>query len=204
MATPRSHERILDSVDIVPHPGDGVWIEAIMPDDGGTWYGHYHHERPANRCGRGNRAIPRIGAARSVDRGRTWEDLGFVLEASPSTDACQSSNRFVVGGVGDVTRAARLRVAGSLLVFSQYVRDRAAQGVAVARIVWADRDEPVGKIAVWQDGAWLPATGPRRTPLGVGVGTPLVAARGPGTTATATPRRSGDRQSTGTPTSSST
>ncbi len=27
----------------------------------------------------------------------------------------------------------------------------------MARLVWADRDEPVGKVTVWRDGVWLPA-----------------------------------------------
>src|SRR5262245_17797830 len=30
------------------HPGHGVWMEAIIPDASGTWYGYYHHERPAD------------------------------------------------------------------------------------------------------------------------------------------------------------
>src|ERR1043165_7894370 len=29
------------------HPGHGVWMEAIIPDDSGVWYGYYHHARPA-------------------------------------------------------------------------------------------------------------------------------------------------------------
>ncbi|MGE3493036.1 MAG: hypothetical protein AB7N29_23765, partial [Vicinamibacterales bacterium] len=40
---------------------------------------------------------------------------------------------------------------------SQYGRDRSAQGVAVARLAWADRDAPVGRVAMWQNGVWLPA-----------------------------------------------
>src|SRR6185503_7390275 len=24
------------------HPGHGVWMEAIIPDDNGVWYGYYH------------------------------------------------------------------------------------------------------------------------------------------------------------------
>jgi hypothetical protein len=31
------------------------------------------------------------------------------------------------------------------------------QGVAVARLLWANRDEPEGRIAVWRDGIWRPA-----------------------------------------------
>ena len=32
-----------------------------------------------------------------------------------------------------------------------------AQGVAVARLVWANRDRPTGRVTVWNDGAWLPS-----------------------------------------------
>src|SRR5690242_2533576 len=46
------------------HPGHGVWMEAIVPDDSGAWYGYYHHERPADLCGRPDRQLPRIGAMR--------------------------------------------------------------------------------------------------------------------------------------------
>ncbi len=123
------------------------------------------------------RALARRGRS---DHGRTWEDLGIVLEAPPSTDACQSSNRFVLGGVGDVTALLDSESRDLYLYFSQYVRDRAAQGVGVARLAWADRDEPVGKIAVWQDGAWLPATrADDESPWEYALATPLVAARRP-------------------------
>ena len=51
-------------ITISPHPGYGVWMEAIVADEGGTWYGFYHNEWPASRCGRDDSAVPRIGAAR--------------------------------------------------------------------------------------------------------------------------------------------
>ena len=31
-----------------PWPGGGVWMEAIVPDVDGTWYGYYHNEIPAD------------------------------------------------------------------------------------------------------------------------------------------------------------
>src|SRR5690242_10823393 len=61
-------------ITISPHPGYGVWMEAIVSDDVATWYGFYHNEWPASRCGREDRAVPRIGMATSNDRGRTWQD----------------------------------------------------------------------------------------------------------------------------------
>lgn len=140
------------------HPGDGVWMEAIVPDAAGVWYGYYHHERPADLCGRPDRQLPRIGALRSTDTGATWEDLGIVLDAPPGSAACDSQNRFVLGGVGDVTAALDAQGLDVYLYFSQYSRDGATQGVAVARIAWANRDQPAGKATIWNDGAWLPAT----------------------------------------------
>src|SRR5688572_31862416 len=59
-------------VAMTPHPGYGVWMEAVVFDDVETWYGFYHNEWPALRCGREDRMVSRIGAAKSIDRGRTW------------------------------------------------------------------------------------------------------------------------------------
>ena len=126
-----SLRRVLDAVSIVPHPGHGVWIEAVIPDEQGTWYGYYHHEVPAEACGRADRNIPRIGAAKSTDRGRTWEDLGPILEAPPSTYACGSTNRFIVGGVGDVSAMLDADKRDLYLYYSEYGRDRSIQGVAL-------------------------------------------------------------------------
>lgn len=163
------------------HPGHGVWMEAIIPDVDGTWYGYFHHERNADSCGRPDRQLPRVGALRSRDHGATWDDLGIVIDAPPGTDACDSSNRFVLGGVGDVTAALDRDGKDLYLYFSQYERDGAAQGVAVARLAWADRDEPEGKVTIWNDGAWLPATRSPENDRGWSypIGTPLVPARRP-------------------------
>ena len=138
------------------HPGHGVWFEAIVADGLDRWYGFYHHERPADDCGRPDRQLPRIGAARSADFGRTWDDLGIVLDAPADSAACGSANRFTLGGVGDVTAALDRDQEFLYHYFSQYGRDPVSQGVAVARLAWADRDTPVGRAEIWNDGAWLP------------------------------------------------
>jgi hypothetical protein len=106
---------------------------------------------------------------RSKDSGATWEDLGIVLDAPPGSEACTSSNRFVLGGVGDVTAALDPDTRDIYLYFSQYASDPGVQGVAVARIAWADRDAPAGKATIWNDGAWLAD----------GHGSPLARARRP-------------------------
>ena len=147
-----------DPVQVLDHPGHGLWMESIVEDDGGVWYGYYHHEVPADACGRPERQIPSIGALRSDDRGRTWADLGIVLEAPADSYACTSTNRFVLGGVGDVSAVLDHERRDLYLFYSQYSRDTPTQGVAVARLAWADRDEPSGKAAVWNEGAWIPGS----------------------------------------------
>ena len=168
-------------VGFVSHPGHGVWMEAIVPDSAGVWYGYYHHERPADACGRPDRQLPRIGAMRSEDNGATWADLGIVLDAPPGSEACDSSNRFVLGGVGDVTAALDRDHQDLFLYFSQYGREGVSQGVAVARLAWADRDAPAGKVTIWNNGAWLPATADPDRDLGFRfpAGTPLVPSEKP-------------------------
>lgn len=169
-----------EAVGFSSHPGNGVWMEAIVPDPSGVWYGYYHHERPAHLCGRPERQLPRLGAMRSTDQGATWEDLGIILDAPPGSEACASSNRFVLGGVGDVTAVLDANGQDLYLYFSQYSLDAAGQGVAVARLTWADRDAPAGKVTIWNDGAWLPATQTDASaPYAYPAGSPLVKASRP-------------------------
>jgi len=50
--------------------------------------------------------------------------------------------------------------------FSTYGGDRSEQGVAVARMRWSDREQPVGKVFKWQRGAWAePGLGGYATPV---------------------------------------
>jgi hypothetical protein len=136
----------------------GIWFEAIIPDVDGVWYGYYHNELPADVCQDELRAIPRIGAARSLDFGDTWEDLGIVLEAPRGSHDCASENDYFVGGVGDFTVVLDQAQQFLYVFYSQYASHEAVQGVAVARMVWADRDDPAGKMTVWQRSqSWLPA-----------------------------------------------
>jgi hypothetical protein len=139
---------------VASSPDHGVWMEALVEDNAGTWYGYYHNEVSAVMCGRPDRFVVRIGAARSVDQGRTWQDLGIILEAPLDTVACGSLNRYVLGGVGDLSVMLDPTQTDLYFFFSQYARDQAAQGVAVARLLWANRDEPVGAVSVWKDAVW--------------------------------------------------
>ena len=149
------------AITLLPHPGYGVWMEAIVTDEVDTWYGFYHNEWPATACGRDDRFVPRIGAAKSTDRGKSWQDLGIVLQARQSTTACDSDNRYVIGGVGDLSVMLDHDQKYLYIFYSQYQRQRESQGVAVARLVWADRDRPAGRAAIWRNGTWEPNTGRR-------------------------------------------
>jgi hypothetical protein len=149
--------REVNAVTLTPGAGHGIWMEALVTDETGGWYGFYHHEVPAEICGRADRTILSIGLARSRDRGRTWQNLGIVLEGPPGTAACTSTNRFLLGGVGDPTAMLDADRNYLYLYFSQYGKPASAQGVAIARMPWADRDDPAGAFAVLRDGAWLPA-----------------------------------------------
>lgn len=47
----------------------------MLQDVGGTLYGYYHGEPNRSVCeGVEGKTAPRIGASRSADGGRTWED----------------------------------------------------------------------------------------------------------------------------------
>ena len=149
-------------ITITPHPGYGVWMEAIVSDDVDTWYGFYHNEWPAARCGREDRAVPRIGAARSQDHGRTWEDIGTVIQARRQATACESTNRYVIGGDGDLSVMLDDEKQYLYVFYSQYPEEAAEQGVAIARLQWADRDRPWGKVELWRNGVWDPDEGRRQ------------------------------------------
>lgn len=174
--------QVTGDVVLDPHPGNGVWFESVIADETDTtWYAYYHDELPAYVCGRPERSLPRIGAAVSTDRGVTWRNLGIILEAPPHTEVCSSLNRFVLGGVGDVSVMVDREWKDVYLYFSNYGRDPRSQGVLVARLPWADRDAPRGRVTVWQDGVWLPPvprplTGTDAVPLewDYPAGTPLV------------------------------
>jgi len=138
----------------VTWPGGGVWMEAVIADVDGTWYGYYHNEIVAEACGTSEKVFPRIGSARSRDRGRTWESLGVLLEAPPDTHDCSSTNHYFVGGIGDLSAVLDADSRYVYFFVSTYHQATHLQGVSVARLAWADRDVPEGNVAAWQDGIW--------------------------------------------------
>jgi hypothetical protein len=139
-------------VSISGAPAGGLWIEAVIAGDEGTWYGFYHNERL--RCPSMTRAAPRIGAMRSTDMGVTWTNLGLLIQASATTFDCDTLNTYIVGGVGDFSATLDREGRYVYVYFSQYGESAEEQGVVAARFLWTDRDAPVGKTEMWTNGLW--------------------------------------------------
>jgi len=147
----------------------GRWFEATWKDDSGTLYGWYHNE-PGDCCPDLKKPFaltsPKIGAAVSHDDGRTWTDRGIVLSPPAGSDDCGTANMYFAGGHGDfsvIPDAAREHL---YFLFSTYCGPAEEQGIAVARMRYADRDAPVGKVFKWRDDGWKePGVGGRCTPV---------------------------------------
>jgi hypothetical protein len=128
-------------------------------------YGWYHHE-PTGLCPGKSLTAPKIGAVWSTDNGRTWHDLGIILDAPADTLNCDTKNFYFAGGHGDFSIMADGERGYFYFYFSTYAGDTASQGVAVARMRFTDRDQPVGKVWKWYDGKWKqPGLGGRATPV---------------------------------------
>jgi hypothetical protein len=145
--------------------GYGRWLEAVLRDDGtGELYGWYHEEM-ATQCPQGWRYWPRIGAVVSEDQGETWDDLGIVLSPRDGTITCDTEHPVTNGGIGDFS------VIGDNLssddpdhyvyfIFSSYGGDLIEQGISFARMLWADRDQPLdafsgeSRVLKWDGESW--------------------------------------------------
>lgn len=79
-----------------------IWIEATWKDPDGTLYGAYHYEPDTVCFSNGHLpTAPRIGWIKSEDNGKTWKDLGFIIQASPCAINCKSASPWDAGGTGD-------------------------------------------------------------------------------------------------------
>ncbi|MGE5538757.1 MAG: hypothetical protein ACM30I_09060 [Gemmatimonas sp.] len=146
-------------------PGVGKWIEATFRDDDGTLYGWYHAET-AGPCGRGDALLPVIGAMVSRNNGLTWTDFGPIITAPDATYDCGMENGFFAGGLGDFSVIADRDHGYVYFFFSNYERRFRQQGIAVARMAFDARTQPVGQVWKWRDGQWSePGLGGRTTPV---------------------------------------
>jgi hypothetical protein len=141
------------------------WIESTWKDTNGTLYGWYHCE-PSGTCPGKHLTAPKIGAVVSDDNGMNWRDLGIVLEAPADSLDCETANQYFAGGNGDFSVIPDRGKGYVYFFISTYHRDPAEQGVSVARMRYADRNDPVGKVRKWHAGAWTePGLGGHVTPI---------------------------------------
>ncbi|RPJ43129.1 MAG: hypothetical protein EHM21_11940 [Chloroflexi bacterium] len=140
----------------------GRWIEAVHADPDGTLYGWYHNE-PAHytlipeeiQKGRQYRlTAPFIGALVSYDNGENWDDLGLVLTGSPESMNIESPNFWFAGGNGDFSVILDQKREYFYFLIGTYYKDVSQQGISLARMRYADRGCPVGKVMKWRDGGW--------------------------------------------------
>jgi hypothetical protein len=143
----------------------GRWIESIWKDSGGTLYGWYHRE-PMGLCPGTMLTTPLVGAVTSTDNGRRFHDFGTVLETRQGTLNCNSENGYFAGGNGDPCIMLDSRNEYFYFFISVYAGDISEQGIAVARMRYADRNNPAGKVWKWYQGAWNePGIGGYATPI---------------------------------------
>jgi hypothetical protein len=147
------------------------WIEAVYLREDAVLFGLYHREEYRGECpNRDYFTVPDIGVARSKDKGRTWADLGLVLQDTNVNRSCDTPNKFFAGGVGDPSWAIDASQGYAYIFFSSYTDPVANQGIKMARLALKDLEAPVGKVWRWKDGQWnSPGLG--------GTGTPVIPAR---------------------------
>lgn len=142
----------------------GIWLESTHKE-GDTLYGWYHHE-PLNIGLPDKLTAPRIGAAYSTDNGLTWHDLGFVIEAPSSSFNPDTENKYFAGGNGDFSVILDEEKKYFYFLISTYHKNIEEQGIAVARMKYENRDDPVGKVWKWSEGKWEEdGMGGRVTPI---------------------------------------
>jgi hypothetical protein len=157
---------LANSAEVAFGPGQPapLWIEATWIDADGTLYAWYHHE-PDDVCPGGNLTAPKIGALVSHDNGVSFQDLGFVLESGDPID-CSAQNGYFAGGNGDFTVIPDAANQYFYFVYSNYGGDDSTEGIAVARMAFGDRLNPVGTVWKYSSGGFTePGIGGHVTPV---------------------------------------
>jgi len=156
-----------DRRNILKTDAAGLWFESVIADSTGKLYACYHAEY-GNGSGKNH---PRIGMQVSADGGDTWRDLGLILQTPENTDHPATPNKFFRGGNGDCSCILDARQEYLYFFFSQYSREQRDQGICTARMRWADRDAPAGRVNKWSNGKW-------QSPSLSGEATPFLANKG--------------------------
>jgi hypothetical protein len=149
----------LETANAWPH-----WMESVWPEDNGVLWGWYHCE-PTDLLPDSTLTAPKVGAVVSFDGGNTLRDLGIVLESGDALDP-SARNGYFAGGHGDFS--VLLDRAGTYFYFffDNYGGAASRQGVCLARMAYADRLNPAGKVWKYYNGSWQEAgRGGRVTPV---------------------------------------
>jgi len=143
-----------------------IWIESIWRDEDGTVYAWYHHEPDQQSiCGDRKLTNPKIGALVSTDGGVTFTDLGLAL-TSGGPPNCSAQNGFFAGGHGDFSVILDRDKHYFYFLFTNYGGSAHQQGVAIARMAFADRAHPVDAVHKYYVGEWSePGVGGMVTPV---------------------------------------
>ena len=153
-----------DEVNITNLAGKAIWLEGAWADRDGVVFGWYHNE-PWGLYEDSFLTIPKIGAVISFDGGRTIRDLGIVLESGDEPDDGAQNGAFT-GGHGDFSVILDREEKYFYFFFTNYGGPAESQGVAVARMAFEDRHDPVGKVYKYHEGEWVqPGVGGRVTPV---------------------------------------
>jgi hypothetical protein len=131
------------------HTHEPMWIESVWRDDDGLVYAWYHHE-PGGLCD-GKLTAPEIGALVSRDRGHTFEDLGIVLASGDGIN-CDAKNGFFAGGHGDFSVILDREHRYFYFLFTNYGGLARTQGIALARMAFEDRANPLGAVYKFHNG----------------------------------------------------
>jgi hypothetical protein len=141
-----------------------AWIESVWVDPNGTVFAWYHQEHQGV-CPGARLAVPHIGAAISHDGGKSFHDLGAVISSGDPRD-CQSQNGYFAGGQGDFSVIPDRNREFFYFLFTNYDGPAASQGVAIARMPFANRYNPLGAVWKYHAGAWTePGVHGRVTPI---------------------------------------
>jgi hypothetical protein len=141
-----------------------LWVEAAWVDPDGTVFAWYHHE-PGWLYEDSDLTAPKIGALVSFDGGETVHDLGYILESGDELDD-DAHNGFFTGGHGDVSVVLDRERQYFYFFFTNYGGPVESQGVVTARLAYADRFEPAGRVQKYFQGGWNePGLGGRTTPI---------------------------------------
>lgn len=140
------------------------WIEATWIDNDGSVFAWYHHE-PQGVCGSIPLTAPQIGALWSADGGKSFIDLGIILQSGDPLD-CSAQNGYFAGGNGDFSVVLGKNQEFFYILYSNYGGPPESQGIAVARLPFERRANPFGAVQKYYQGQWLePGIGGRVTAI---------------------------------------